>query len=739
MNLFQNIISFSKNKYPHIILLILFLFCFLTLLPALSPGLPYKGDNTPHYVTTVRLAEMFQAGNFRFWDSDANFGFPLLYYYQPLPYLITSVLYILLPFIDTLIIYKFLLILLFSLYPITVYISARWIGFDTKIALFAAVLSIMLRSFESFGFEISSYLGWGLFTMAFGMVLFPLAIGATVREYFGQRKFFLPVLFLSLTFLMHSFVGIAANVAVALLFFFSQSTSSFSIYQKSKDFLYLSLLFILEFLVVSFWIVPLLTSLSYYGGHPFDVKSVLYGLGADTVLRLFWNGLLFDFQRFPIFTILVFLGILFSLFSSLFAQVFTHSLFKQKQFLIYSVVSFFVFLLLIIGPMSLPFLRFFPGFSIIHFSRFFSGLDFFAVLLAAISLALISDIIIPFITSHAFSKISFQKKLVQFITFVFLFLFFSYLFVDAYFDFSTNAKTFTAEKDTSFLDIMQFLSSLPEGRVYPSPVITLEYNSLLYLIPFYSDKPMSISYAVGSQDSLGYFYADQLDYTNSETYNLLHIKYIFALQDDNYSSLYSSLGTLLYANDKYALYGVNLSSGYFDLIQSNTVLFSDNKNARETILQWANSSSVASKNFLTIADDTSQDFFVNRGYISFFTINDTISFSSNTSHSDSSCGVIRSETADQGVYTTNVNISSFCFVLLKVGAHKDWRVTVDGQEQQWVQVSPAFMAVPVSSGEHTIEFQFAIRWPRIVLFLLSLFIIASVYFYEKVYVVTNKG
>jgi uncharacterized membrane protein YfhO len=254
----------------------------------------------------------------------------------------------------------------------------------------------------------------------------------------------------------------------------------------------------------------------------------------------------------------------------------------------------------------------------------------------------------------------------------------------------------------------------------------------VYLIPLYAHKSSSISYAVGSQDSLGYFYADQLEYNNSQTYYLLNIKYIFALQEENFSSI----GTLIYKNDKYALYGVNQSPGYFDLIQSNTVLFADNKNARPAVLQWTNSSWIADKEFLSIADNIPKEAFVNLNYTSFYSLNDEISFPKNTPKQ--SCGKINSETADSGIYTANVSMTSSCFVLLKVGAHKDWHVTVDGQEQQWIQVSPAFMAVPVSEGNHKVVFQFAISRLRIFLFIFSLLTVFAIWIYDKKHNVVTK-
>ena len=73
-----------KNK-EIIFLCFLFLFGFFSLRSLTASGLAFGDDNTAHYVFTFRLAEMFREGNFHLWDADQNLGFPMLYYYQPLP------------------------------------------------------------------------------------------------------------------------------------------------------------------------------------------------------------------------------------------------------------------------------------------------------------------------------------------------------------------------------------------------------------------------------------------------------------------------------------------------------------------------------------------------------------------------------------------------------------------------------------------------------------------------------
>ena len=103
------------------------------------------------------------------------------------------------------------------------------------------------------------------------------------------------------------------------------------------------------------------------------------------------------------------------------------------------------------------------------------------------------------------------------------------------------------------------------------------------------------------------------------------------------------------------------------------------------------------------------------------------------------CGTVLSEYVEDGLYRAEVEVSkgqsarntsnskNICYVLLKVGAHKDWRAYIDDKEVSWVQVSPSFMAVSVSEGEHLIEFSFAPHLLRFILLMLSLLTLVGLF------------
>ncbi len=725
MTSFQNLISFWQKHYAVCILMFLFLFSFVALSPLLNAGFSYGDDNTPHYVFTVRLTEMLRNGNFHLWDPDANIGFAMLQYYQPLSYLFTSVLYLTLPWIDSLFLYKLLLILLFSLFPVCIYISCRLFGLSKEISLFSAFFSLTIHSSTSFGFEISSYLIYGLYSMLFGMLLLPITIAYCFRELMNSKRLFGPVLLLSLTFLFHTFVGIAAYFSVALLFF---------VRRKWSDFVYLFKIFLFSFLVISFWFIPLLLTLNYYGGHPFQPEEMLSGYGISNVLFFLFSAQLFDSLRLPFFTCFFFIGV----FACLFSRKIEEHLSKQHSIspnvANYFLLNFCGFLLLLAGKKTFSFLF---DFGLLQFSRFFSGIDLFGIFIAGVGASFVFSLLREKVVSFRENKQLVACLLVVFLTSAFLMLF----LVSVFFLLHNHARTFSLqEQDPTYLDALSFLAKLPNARVHANGVTGIQTHFRLYTVPLYAKKPLSVSYAVGLQDALGFFYAESFKEPNPLFLDLFNERYLLSSNEKNYP-----YAELLYKNENYSVYQVN-TSGYFALVHASNAFVLDNKKARPLIIEWSNSSLFAEKNFLLLLELNQISFFQNNSAVHIFSPEmlalsspteiisqlSKNSQDSNESPQNQSCGSILSEEINDTTYAgTFQTIDSSCFLMLKVNAHPYWHALVDGQEISWVQISPSFMAVPVSEGIHKIEFEYQIpRW-RLGLFLFSCFILLFCVIYSK--------
>lgn len=803
----QNICSFFYKQYHIIFLFFLFSGSFVALSPLLKEGFAYGVDNTPHYIFTVRFAEMIRNGNFHLWDPDPSMGFPMLYYYQPIPYMFTPALYLLLPFIDSLFLYKLLVIILFSLFPIFAYLGMKWMNMPKNVCLLAAFFSISIENQYSFGFEISSFLFWGLYSMQYGMLLYPITVGYIYREYFGQRRIFIPVLLLSATMLCHSFVGIAANLSIALLFFLSSRELSFNqklLDRKWHDFLYLTKIFLLQFLLVSFWIIPLITSLEYYGGNPFEGAETMQGFGFEKIINTLISGALFDAGRIPFFTFFFFMGIICCFISILMPKKETINLtvpwLIKKRIAFFLLLNIALFFLFVVGPAGFSILKYFPGFGIIHFSRFWSGFHLFGIFLAAIGFYFLFYCLSCLVTLFheitmikknerderyekryekkakigriEIEKIEIGKKITLFIMFcIFLGIIF-YVGTERFEIFKERAKVFDLKtNDPAYFEILQVLQKLPNGRVLAIPTTGIRTHFRIYSPQLYAQKPTTLTYAVGTQDSLGYYYVEYFK-TKPEVLDLFNTKYIIATNDKNYSFF----GMPIHKNNNYTLYQTN-ASGYFSFIQTKMAIFADNKNARPYIVEWIESNMFDNNDFLTIGTEKTKEYFMEQQYQKilipnekedtmeilsqdiktqkyeqiFFSLSDfnfSLYIKENSENNESentkvNCGSIISEQIFDGEYSAEINVNASnitsCFLMLKVNAHKDWKATVDGEKIAWIQVSPDFMAIPVETGKHTVTFKFHVNLFRIILFILSFALVFGLYSLEREKVRKNEG
>jgi len=103
---------------------------------------------------------------------------------------------------------------------------------------------------------------------------------------------------------------------------------------------------------------------------------------------------------------------------------------------------------------------------------------------------------------------------------------------------------------------------------------------------------------------------------------------------------------------------------------------------------------------------------------------------------------VLNETFEEGYYKATLNVptqlnNELTWAMLKINAHPDWKAKVNGKPVEWVQMSPCFMAVPVTEGMHTVEFEFTISPLRKALLLLCMVTIIGLGLFEYVPVKTS--
>jgi TolA-binding protein len=215
------------------------------------------GDTASHFYTAKYLQEvLLPHGRISGWTQGNLAGFPILQFYFPLPFLIISILGCALPLQ---IAFKLVTVLGTFLMPICAYTMFRLMRCESPVPALGAVATLPFLCNEGnsmWGGNIPSSLA-GEFSYSLAMGFAFLFLGSLYRDItFGDgRRWIVNALLVFLIGFTHAYPLLF--VGVASLYFLV----------TGRDFLfrlfYLSRIYLLAFLLLGFWIVPLLAFSSY--------------------------------------------------------------------------------------------------------------------------------------------------------------------------------------------------------------------------------------------------------------------------------------------------------------------------------------------------------------------------------------------------------------------------------------------------------------------------------------------
>jgi len=179
---------------------------------------PTGGDMGAHVLLPkVLLESTLASGRLLGWSMDWYAGFPVMYFYFPLPALTTVALDLFLPYGIA-----FKLVTIFGLValPTATYFFVRYLGFTKFVSAIAGVggsLFVFMESYSIFGANIKSTLA-GEFSFSWSFALSILYVGMVVHAYRQRRKVAVWAgIVLGLTALSHIITTIVVVFAVAPL------------------------------------------------------------------------------------------------------------------------------------------------------------------------------------------------------------------------------------------------------------------------------------------------------------------------------------------------------------------------------------------------------------------------------------------------------------------------------------------------------------------------------------------
>ena len=236
------------------------------------------------------------------WFPYLSLGSAQFLHYQSLPHVIGALVGTV---VGTANVYYWSLYLLLALWPVSVFVGARLLGWNPWTAGIAALLSPLLVSVAGYGYQDSSYTwsGYGVWTQLWGMWLLPLAWGLSWRAVNHGRNYALAALAIAVTIACHFLTGY-----LALLVLVPWVLSDVS--QLRRRLLRAAAVGGGALLIAAWVLVPLVSEAGWSGNLEFYRGTFFFdSYGAPQVLGWLFTGQLYDSGRFPIVSLLVGVGL----------------------------------------------------------------------------------------------------------------------------------------------------------------------------------------------------------------------------------------------------------------------------------------------------------------------------------------------------------------------------------------------------------------------------------------------
>jgi hypothetical protein len=273
-------------------------------LRAAVASVQYLDDNSVHEQMVRFATTQIRAGHdpLTTWFPYLGLGSPQFLHYQSTPAILTGLAGLV---VGPDAAFRWSLYLLWCLWPVAIYASARLFGLRRAAAAMAALVAPLLHSVPGIGYEQHAYLwaGYGVWTQLWGAWALPFAWALTWRAVAAKRFIAPAAALVALTAAFHYETGYLAFLAVV--------AAPFVVRADLKARLLRAAALLVTALLASAWvIVPLLWFSRWAGLDQVQAGTPLEnGYGARTVLGWLVTGRMFDAGHLPVITLLVAAGL----------------------------------------------------------------------------------------------------------------------------------------------------------------------------------------------------------------------------------------------------------------------------------------------------------------------------------------------------------------------------------------------------------------------------------------------
>lgn len=635
-------------------------------------------DSSMHGAMVRWATTQFQRGRLPLdgWFPSLGLGGPQFHNYQSIQHTVTGFAARFVGFEGA---FNGVMYLLLASWPVSVYLGARWLGWDRWSAAGSAVVSPLLVSAAGYGFEHSSYVwqGYGMWSMLFGMWLLPLAWGLTWQAVHRGRRYVVTAVVLAASIASHfltSYLALAALAVWALVDLRRVATRL----QRSV------LVGGLALITVSWVVVPLVIDSKWVPRVEF-LTNTFYtdSYGARKVLGWLVTGRIYDSGRLPVVSLLVAAGLVVC------AVRARHDL-RARALIGMWVVS----LALYFGRPTLgPALNLLPGGRELFFHRFISGVHLTGIVLAGVALASAGRAVARLSERWPADPRRIGAAIVGGIAGCLLILP-AWANVSAY-DANGAAlirhqEAVEANDGADLFALLAILPGLPPGRVYAGMPTNWGAEYKIGYVPVFAVLAGRDVDAVGftlRTAALATAPEAYFDETNPGGYDLLGIRYVLTPNTRRPGVPAAELAR----SGRHTLWSVP-STGYLSVVDTGGFIVADRtdlgrQNAR-LMRTWR-----VGQTLPVVAFDGGD------------APPTTARIGVSEVGPPGSVASVNPE-PDRGHFTARVEATRTATVLLKSSFHGRWRATVDGHDAPVIMVAPALVGVQVTEGSHVVDFRY---------------------------------
>jgi hypothetical protein len=619
------------------------------------------------------------------WFPYLSLGDAQFHHYQSFPHIVAA--YLSLIWTPTTVFYWSLYLLL-GLWPISVYLGGRLLGWPSWTAAVAALVSPLVVSVTGYGYEHGSYTwqGLGVWSQLWGMWLLPLAWGSSWRAIARGGSYALAAVTVALTIASHFLTAYLALLAIGVWLVVSPSV------RRAGRAIVVGLG---ALLIASWVIVPVLAD-SRWSPNSQYVRGTFWldSYGAPKILGWLFTGQIYDSGRWPILSLLVGVGI---------AVCIVRFRYDDRARAVLG--AWTMSLLLFFGRPTLgPLLKLLPGSSDLFLHRYIIGVHLAGIFLAGIGGAWLCTWILRM--GRRFLILSMPRFLPRLRTALLAlvvvpvgiaFLWPGWSQVSAYDE--GDARLILAQQvqdETDGADLaalLQQVRTLGGGRVYAGSAATWGKSYAIGYVPVYSVLLNSDIEGLGFTLRVPSLMSDtevRFDENNPAQYDLFNIRYL-VLPEDRHPAVPA---TLIAAQGRHRLWQVD-TTGYLEVIDTiGPPIVADRYNIGEQTASFLESSNLSQKKFPTVAFGGAP------GAVPTVATGATV---------EGSVGYVAAESTSpiDGVFAGDIMANRLAVVLCKASYDPRWHVTVDGVERPTEMIAPALVGVTVAPGRHIIEFRYA--------------------------------